>query len=334
MLISGANSVYAPLAPALAARKGGPVLLTSKGGLDAPVRAELKRMLPRGRTVYLIGGTDVLSQAVATKAASLGYTVKRLADSSRYGTSVAVAKASTSSPRDVFLATGTDYHSALAAAGAAGAGGETGGVVLLTDDSTMTTSVSAYLARLDPAKVRLIPVGGTAKNALLRAYQAGHMPRWPHRIQYYPVIGSSSADTSVRLARMWWRGPVQPSLASVNSWQDGVTAFSSGGLYGPVVWTDSARLTAVDARYLSDVSASARSVVVYGGTPSVAQNVVTTVGNAIATPGHWAYEPWAGGIAPKAAFALSTAGSAPAAPAVREPGTADGGPGTPVTTTR
>ncbi|MFF4486912.1 hypothetical protein ACFY0F_10520 [Streptomyces sp. NPDC001544] len=92
--------------------------------------------------------TSILSSGVASKFSTLGFTPKRLAGTSRNSTSVAVASA----PDHVFLATGTDYHSALAAASAAGADGTSGkSVVVLNDGNMLTSSVKSCLNSLGSA---------------------------------------------------------------------------------------------------------------------------------------------------------------------------------------
>ncbi|WP_028799259.1 cell wall-binding repeat-containing protein [Streptomyces sp. 142MFCol3.1] len=67
VLISKSDSAYATTATSLAGKKPGPVLMTSRTGLDSSVQTELKRMLPKGKTVYLVGGTSILSSSVASK---------------------------------------------------------------------------------------------------------------------------------------------------------------------------------------------------------------------------------------------------------------------------
>jgi putative cell wall-binding protein len=62
----------------LATRKNGPLLLTPSRSLHGSIAAELRRVLPAGRNVYLLGGTFALSDGVARSVAALGYKVVRL----------------------------------------------------------------------------------------------------------------------------------------------------------------------------------------------------------------------------------------------------------------
>src|SRR3954454_16223370 len=64
-------------APLAAARRG-PLLLTSAKSLDGFTETELKRVLPAGATVYLLGGNDALSPAVADRVKSIGFNPVRI----------------------------------------------------------------------------------------------------------------------------------------------------------------------------------------------------------------------------------------------------------------
>jgi len=67
----------------LAAKVGGPLLLTSSTSLPSAVQAEMIRVLPKGGTVYILGGTSAVSTGVETTITGLGFAVQRLAGVSR-----------------------------------------------------------------------------------------------------------------------------------------------------------------------------------------------------------------------------------------------------------
>ncbi|MDF3144016.1 MULTISPECIES: cell wall-binding repeat-containing protein [unclassified Streptomyces] len=300
VLISKSDAAYATTATSLAGKKRGPVLMTSGTAVDSPVQTELKRMLPKGKTVYLIGGTKILSSAVASKVTSLGYVAKRLSDVSRYSTSVAVAKAVTGTPKYVFLATGTDYHNALAASSAAGSLGSSGtAVVLLTEGSTMTASVYGYLNRYSPSTTKIITVGTDAESALSKAYNAGKMPNWPSKYTYYRVAGGTPQSNAIQLARLWWSLPSDAAVASVSSWRGGVSAASAMTTYGPLLWTDVTSLPYDTKRYLMGMSSSLHHVAVFGGNGSVDASVLPKIGAAIGVGTHYVYTPYYKGVAPQ-----------------------------------
>jgi dipeptidyl aminopeptidase/acylaminoacyl peptidase len=314
VLISQSSQPYALTAPALAGKKHGPVLMTPGTSLSASVQSELKRILKPGASVYLVGGTSILSSGVASKVSSLGFTPKRLAGTSRYSTSVAVAKAITSAPDYVFIATGTDYHSALAAASAAGADGtSTKAVVVLNEGNTLSPSVKAYLNSLDPRVTDMIPVGGTAGYALTHS----SFSNWPSTYTYYPVTASTHAGTAVALARMWWGGPSDVALACADSWLGGTSAAAAMNVFGPLLWTDAASLSTETRSYLVKGAANIFGVAVFGGTGSVSTAALDSAGTAIsASSSQWTYDPYYNGVASAATSYSTTSAPVAAAPKV------------------
>ncbi|MFF4348005.1 cell wall-binding repeat-containing protein [Streptomyces sp. NPDC001530] len=311
VLVSQDSQAYALTAPALAGKKHGPVLLTPSTSISSSVQAELKRVLKPGATVCLVGGTSILSSAVASKVTSLGFTRKRLAGTSRYSTSVAVAKSMTNAPEYVFLAAGTDYHSALTAASAAGSLGTSGkATVVPNDGNTLTSSVKSYLNSLDPRDTYMIPVGSSAKYALTHT----SFSNWPSTYTYYPVTASTNEGTAAALAKMWWLGPSSVALACTDSRRGGTTAASTMNVFGPLLWTDLGTLSADTKSYLVRGAASINGVAVIGGTGSVSTTALNSAGAAIsASSSQWTYAPYYNG-APAATSSCSSTGSGTGAP--------------------
>jgi putative cell wall-binding protein len=133
----------------------GPVLLTYAGSLPAATRNELVRLRPQ--TIYVLGGTGVVSEGVRQAIAqATGRPVVRLAGADRYATSVAISKAFFASPPSVHLATGMNFPDALAAVPAAG---RAGSPLLLVQRDRVPGSIGSELVRLHPPRCYL--VGGT-----------------------------------------------------------------------------------------------------------------------------------------------------------------------------
>lgn len=292
VLVASGDSVDASLAPALAARKNGPALMTSAGSLDSAVQTELKRTVATGDTVYLIGGTSVLSSAVSTKVASLGYKVVRLSGSSRYVTSVDVAKATASAPDYVFLATGADYHSIMEAEAAAGSGGPgSNATAVYTDGSTMTSSVYDYLNSLSDNT--LVISVGSATTALTSAWKSGHLV---NDLSYLPISGTGNAGTSVALAKIWWAGlPYTATFVDGNNWHDGLDGFSSMASWGPVMWVTPTAADAADETYLKDESSQIQNLVTFSGTSNVTTNALNGLANSLAVSGDFKYDTFPNG---------------------------------------
>lgn len=130
----------------LAAKLGGPLLITPGASLstslDPRVQAEIQRVLPVGRTVYILGGDLALSPNIDATLEGLGYTVVREAGADEYATAVDIAE-QLGNPTTIFEATGLNFPDALSAVPAAIA---TNGAILLTDGTTQATETAAYLA--------------------------------------------------------------------------------------------------------------------------------------------------------------------------------------------
>ena len=125
----------------LAAARHAPLLLTHGSSLPTVTLTEIRRVLPAGGTVYLLGGTDVVPASIGTQLATLGYQTTRYAGTDRFGTAVAVADA-LGDPSTVLLASGLDFPDALAAGPAATAAH---GAVLLAAGATLPPVTAAYL---------------------------------------------------------------------------------------------------------------------------------------------------------------------------------------------
>ncbi|MFD8813143.1 cell wall-binding repeat-containing protein, partial [Streptomyces sp. NPDC059627] len=316
VLLDQDDSADAPTATALAGKRQGPVLLTAKTGLSTAVRNELTRTLKKGASVWMVGGTSVLTTSVSTQLRSLGYVPKRISGTDRYDTSVKAAKTVTTSPAYVFLAGGTDYRAALPAAAAAGADGTgSAGGVVLTDGKSLTSSVKSYLNSLDPAKTMVIPVGADAKYALTHA----SFSRWPSTYYYYPITGATGEALSVAVARFWWTTPSQVALAYAGSWRDGVSAGSAMNVYGPVLWTSRPALSDEVKSYLLRESAGTQAAIAFGDTGSVTAGALNTAGSSISASGNdFVYQPFYNGVAAaRSAFALRTGAGEPASAATR-----------------
>jgi len=296
VLVNHDDWAYALTAPALAGKKAGPVLATPKTGLTTAVKNELKRTLKKGASVYLMGGTSVLTNTVATQVKSLGYTPRRIAGADRYAASVASAKAITAAPKYVLVATGADYHAALAAAAAAGSDGTSGAaVVVLSNGNKLTAPVQAYLNGLNPNKTMIIAVGSPAVSAVAH----GRFPKWPSNSVYYPVSAGTDEATSVALAKFWWAASRQVTLVGP-SWRDGVSAAAAMNVFSPLIWTPKATvLPGVVQSYLTQASASIRFTVTFGGTGTIAAATLDAAGRAIsAGPGQVEYHGYYNGVIP------------------------------------
>jgi putative cell wall-binding protein len=239
---------------ALAGARHAPVLLTSPAALDAGPEAELRRVLPAGGTVFLLGGTAALSDRVASQVVSDGYHVTRLSGPDRYATAAAVAGV-VGSPSGALLTTGDDFPDALAAAAATAGGGR---VVLLTHGSTMPTPTRSYLAAHPGLQV--YAVGGPAAAADPAATA---------------VAGADRYATAAAVARQFFSFPATVGLATGLAFPDALAAGPRLAALGvPLLLTGPGTLSSATSAYLGASAHTIERLEVYGGPAALSDSVV------------------------------------------------------------
>ncbi len=247
----------------LAAAKHAPLLLTSSGSLDAVAAAEIKRVLPTGGTVYLLGGTSALSDAVANAITAIGDVPTRIAGTDRYATAVAIAGVM-GNPTTVFEASGINFPDALSAVPAAVAAH---GAILLTDGPARTPATYAYLTAYATTRYA---VGGPATKADPTAIA---------------IAGPDRYATSDAVALAFFPTTAGISVASGTNFPDALAA-------GPVAGTANQPMLLVPATgalpepitsYLTTHAGGIASVKAFGGTTAVADAVLNEVAQSIAT---------------------------------------------------
>jgi hypothetical protein len=245
----------------LAAAKDGPLLLTSSGSLDDVTKAEIARVLPTGGTVYLLGGTSALSDAVATAISAFGDTPTRIAGTDRFATAVAVADA-LGDPTTVFEASGTNFPDALSAVPAAVA---ERAAILLTNGSTPDPATDLYLA--DHTTTRYA-VGGPAAWADPTATA---------------IAGPDRYATSEAVALAFFANAAGVAVASGTAFPDALAAGPLAGASGqPVLLVPSAgTLPEPVVAYLSTRAEALTSVRAFGGSTAVTDTVLSEIGSAL-----------------------------------------------------
>ncbi|HEY0870802.1 MAG TPA: cell wall-binding repeat-containing protein, partial [Acidothermaceae bacterium] len=244
----------------LAAKVHGPLLLTSSASLDPAVSVEILRVLPAGGTVYILGGTAAVSAAVATTLTANHYVVIRLSGADRFATAVAVAD-QMGDPTTVFEATGTNFPDALAGGPAAI---KTGGVILLTNGATQSTATAAYLAA-HPGGTHYA-LGGPAAAADPVAT---------------PLMGDDRFWTSIAVAGTFFPDATTVGAATGLNFPDALAAGSDLAAKGApllLVPTAGALPTAIAVDLLNRSFTGSNSVLLFGGTASVSDDVATQLG--------------------------------------------------------
>ena len=271
VVLTRSNEFYDAIAGAsLAVDKKAPLLYTPTSSLDSSVKAEIKRILPKGGTVYLLGETSALSTSVSNSVTALGMKVVRVAGANQYATAVAIAKTVNPHPTNVLVLNGASYTDALSA-------GATGEPIVLTDNSSLPSDTANYLNSLNPnpsAKggTAIYPVGGDGYKAVItNGYLKNRMPKWPSQISTYNLVGANSEDTSLLIAKAFFTSNDEVAMATNNGWQDGLSGGAMMGHFGGPVITFNPKVTlyAPIAAYLTEQSTSLSEIDLLGGTPSI-----------------------------------------------------------------
>jgi putative cell wall-binding protein len=243
----------------LAAKVGGPLLLTSTAALDASVKAEIVRVAPAGAPVYVLGGTSAVSQSVVTTLTGLGFVVTRLSGADRFATAVAVADA-VGDPTTVFEATGLNFPDALAGGPAAI---KTGGVILLTNGSAQSPATAAYLAA--HAGGTHYALGGPAATADPTAT---------------PLAGDDRYWTASAVASQFFPTATTVGVVTGGNFPDALAAGADlASKNAPLLLVPtSGPLPAGVVTALFGTARTLTNAIVYGGTASVSDDVATQVG--------------------------------------------------------
>ncbi|HWF42124.1 MAG TPA: cell wall-binding repeat-containing protein [Acidothermaceae bacterium] len=250
------NFPDALVAAPLAARVRAPLLFVQGASLPTVTRGEISRVLGAHGTVYLIGSTSAIPTSIETTLQNAGYTTVRIGGSDRFATAAAVANV-LGNPSTVLLATGDNFPDALSAGPAAA---HLGGVVLLTDGSSMPSITRSYL-NAHPGTVYAI--GGPAAAA------DGAATR---------IVGGDRMSTAAAVASTFFTAPLSVGVASGATFADAM----SGGAYlarlgGPILLTYPTSVPASTSNYLSAVRPGLASSTIFGGTAAISLSVQTTI---------------------------------------------------------
>jgi YVTN family beta-propeller protein len=238
----------------LAAAKNAPLLFTSGTTLPAATEAEIRRVLGRGKTVYLLGGPNAIPNQIAAQLTALGYGPIRIAGADRFATAVAVADA-LGDPSTIFLASGSDFADALTAGPAATKGG---GAILLTSPGAVEAETAAYLSA---HATTVLAIGGPAAAADPTAI---------------PIFGADRFATGVAVAQQFFAAATRAGIASGGAFPDALAAgayMAAAG--GPLLLTQPTGLPGSVASYLGGIDTTIVSADIFGGSAAVSAAVQT-----------------------------------------------------------
>lgn len=234
----------------------GPLLGSWGDRLPADVAQELRRALPKGATVYLLGGTEAIPENIERDVQALGFRPHRLDGRTRIETAIAVAdvvRAANPDGTEVGLARATgsngDDSSAWADSVTAGAFAAARRMpILLTATDDLHPSVAEWVHDDQPRRTLLF--GGHA--ALSARVEAAA----PNAVRFW---GTDRAGTAARIAEELRAGDTTSPrrYVIVNGWSDrgwlwGTAAAGLGHLYNsPILLVSGNEVPEATARLVS-----------------------------------------------------------------------------------
>lgn len=250
-------------AAARAGSQGGPVLLTKSDTLPLQTRQAIQRLKPS--SVTIVGGKGAISSTVYNQVTDLTTApVKRLGGANRYETAGHVAGQFATGLDVVYVATGTNYPDALAAAARAG---YNNGPVLLVRPDQVPSATHRAMTRLNP--YRVVVLGGdsaistTVANQLKSLTRAGNLQR---------VHGPDRYATAAQLASYYPSGVDTVVVATGQEFPDALSgAAHAGDVRGPVVLVTKNGVFQ-NTRDVLEVL-GAKNIVVVGGTSVISTQV-------------------------------------------------------------
>jgi len=270
VVVNGYATVDGLTASYLAGLKTAPILYTDTNSTPAVTVAELDRL---GVTdVWIVGGTNRVSQGQQDTWQAAGYTVHRIAGADRYETAAMVAEADDQgAPEQVFIASGTGTADALAAGPISWARNYP---ILLTEAGSVPAATASALGEL--GTTNRVVLGSSASVSDSVYSQLGGTQR---------IGGASRQETAALIAddAIATENFDSQSVALVGGTDataaDALSAAPVAGAGGvPLLFTDfdgglgagtSAYLTSKKANYVMSGDGW-----VFGGEPSVSQETV------------------------------------------------------------
>lgn len=219
IVASGLNFADALSGSYLATVKKAPILLVYDGYIDQ-VRDYISRNLAEEGTVYILGGTSAVSEAV--EQAFADFYVVRLAGANRYETNMAIVNEAGNIGSEVIICTGRDFADSLSASAA-------GKAIILVDKKLTEAQKEMFSNMFYPY---FFIVGGESAVSKKVEEELSNYG-------FYERIGGSDRHrTSALVAARFFKTPAKAVFAYSKNYPDGLCAGPLANLMGaPLILT-------------------------------------------------------------------------------------------------
>ncbi|HHV65407.1 MAG TPA: hypothetical protein GXX46_10105 [Peptococcaceae bacterium] len=259
IVVSGDNYPDALCSAPLAARYSAPILLTPKSSLDSRTKSELTRL--NVQSVFLIGGTGVISSATEQEIRNLGIEVTRIAGKDRYETSLKIAEALGPSSQAI-VATGENFADALSIGPIAAVKGIP---ILLTPKNNISSGLKQNLQNVE----RTYVLGGTSvlSNTVFNQLPSGKR-----------LSGANRYETNIKILQEFKSelNLANTYLATGESFPDALAGSALAYQSSAPLILVSNPLNSSTATFLKDNSSSISKLTVLGGTGAVSEAVLNS----------------------------------------------------------
>ncbi|MCU6756083.1 N-acetylmuramoyl-L-alanine amidase LytC precursor [uncultured Eubacterium sp.] len=263
IVASGADYPDALAGSYLAKVKNAPVMLVGKdANTEADVKQYINKNLKKSGTVYLLGGTGVVTSRFEKSLGDLK--VERLGGQTRYETNIAILKAAGVDKEDLLVCTGEGFADSLSASAV-------GKPILLVAGSGVDDTQKKYLGSLKIKDIYLI--GGTG---VVSDKTGTQLKKYDQDDKCERVAGQNRYLTSVAVAEEFFpKGSDSTVLAYAMNFPDGLAG-------GPLALSIKAPLILTDNSGYSDAVAYAKNAgikkaVVLGGPTLISDGIVKNI---------------------------------------------------------
>ena len=263
IVASGADYPDALAGSYLAKVKNAPVMLVGKdANTEADVKQYINKNLKKGGTVYLLGGTGVVTSRFEKSLGDLK--VERLGGQTRYETNIAILKAAGVDKEDLLVCTGEGFADSLSASAV-------GKPILLVAGSGVNDTQKKYLGSMKIKDIYLIGGTGVVSDKI-----GTQLKKYDQDDKCERVAGQNRYLTSVAVAEEFFpKGSDSTVLAYAMNFPDGLAG-------GPLALSIKAPLVLTDNSGYSEAVAYAKNAgikkaVVLGGPTLISDGVVKKV---------------------------------------------------------
>ncbi|MBQ1477627.1 MAG: BMP family ABC transporter substrate-binding protein [Erysipelotrichaceae bacterium] len=243
----------------LAAKKGGPILLT-KLTQTAKVNEYIQKNLKKGGTVYVLGGDAAVSEECLEGLED--FTVKRLSGRNRYLTNLAILEEAGVTDEDILICTGEGFADSLSASA-------TGRPMLLVKGkgTSINDKQEAFLKEHADNDFYIIGgEGAVSKEIETSVSGISEVTR---------VKGKGRQETSAEIARTFFKEPKTVVLANSQNYPDGLCAGPLAYVLGGPILLVTEGKEAAAQQYVEDNGISTGYIT--GGNSAVKDETAGTV---------------------------------------------------------